>query len=74
MNYTKYWIFLYKAIWPAQDPRQSSLNVSAAWGETPLMMAVSREQEEVVRLLATLQGVQLDTRDGQGRGLLQVAR
>ena len=52
----------------------SSLNSKAVWGESPLMGAVARGQLEVVKALVEVEAVDVDTVDGQGRTLLQVAR
>ena len=55
-------------------PNMSSLNSKAVWGESPLMGAVARGQLEVVKALVEVEGIDVDTLDGQGRTLLQVAR
>ena len=55
-------------------PNMSSLNSKAVWGESPLMGAVARGQLEVVKALVEVEAVDVDTVDGQGRTLLQVAR
>ena len=52
----------------------SSLNSKAVWGESPLMGAVARGQLEVVKALVEVEGIDVDTLNGQGRRLLQVAR
>ena len=55
-------------------PNMSSLNSKAVWGESPLMGAVARGQLEVVKALVETEAIDVDTLDGQGRTLLQVAR
>ena len=55
-------------------PNMSSLNSKAVWGESPLMGAVARGQLEVVKALVEVEAIDVDTVDGQGRTLLQVAR
>ena len=55
-------------------PNMSSLNSKAVWGESPLMGAVTRGQLEVVKTLVEVDAIDLETQDGQGRTLLQVAR
>ena len=39
-----------------------------------LTQSTTRGQEEVVRLLVGVEGVDLATSDGQGRGVVEVAR
>ena len=55
-------------------PNMTSLNSKAVWGESPLMGAVARGQLEVVKALVEVEAIDMDTVDGQGRTLLQVAR
>ena len=55
-------------------PNMTSPNSKAVWGESPLMGAVARGQLEVVKALVEVEAIDLDTLDGQGRTLLQVAR
>ena len=55
-------------------PNMSSPNSKAVWGESPLMGAVARGQLEVVKALVEAEAIDVDTLDGQGRTLLQVAR
>ena len=52
----------------------TSPNLKAVWGESPLMGAVARGQLEVVKALVETEAIDVDTLDGQGRTLLQVAR
>ena len=52
----------------------SSPNKKAVWGESPLMGAVARGQLEVVKALVEVEAIDVDTLDGQGRTLMQVAR
>ena len=54
-------------------PGMRSLNTRAGAG-TPLMWAVLRGSLSCVRELVGVEGVDLDTRDGQGRSLEEVAR
>jgi len=55
-------------------PGMRSLNTRAGGGWTPLMTAVCRGSLSCVRELVGEEGVDLDTRDGQGRSLQEVAR
>ena len=55
-------------------PNMTSQNSKAVWGESPLMGAVARGQLEVVKVLVEVEAIDVDTLDGQGRTLLQVAR
>ena len=55
-------------------PNMSAPNSKAVWGETPLMGAVARGQLEVVKALVEVEAIDVDTVDGQGRMLVQVAR
>ena len=57
-----------------KHPNMSSPNLKAVWGESPLMGAVARGQLEVVKALLEAKTIDLDTLDGQGRSLVQVAR
>ena len=52
----------------------SSPNSKAVWGESPLMGAVARGQLEVVKTLIEVEAIDVDTLDGHGRTLMQVAR
>ena len=56
------------------DPRLTSINARDGGGWTPLMSAVWWGSVEVVRELVRVEGVDLETRDGEGRSLEQVAR
>ena len=55
-------------------PGMGSLDTRDAGGRTPLMLAVSKGSLACARELVGVEGVDLDTRDGQGRSLEEVAR
>ena len=56
------------------DPRLTSVNARNQLGRTPLMVAVREGSLECVRELVRVEGVDLETRDGGGGGLMEVAR
>ena len=56
------------------DPRLTSVNARNQLGRTPLMVAVREGSLECVRELVRVEGVDLETRDGEGRSLDEVAR
>ena len=58
----------------ASHPRQSSLNSKDSDGFTAIMAAVWRGHSECVLALGRLAGVELDTRDDEGKSLEEVAR
>ena len=58
----------------ASHPRQGSLNSMDKSGNTAIMEAVWRGQAECVLALGRVAGVELDTRDEDGRSLEEVAR
>ena len=55
-------------------PSLTSLNTRDDSGSTPLMLAVSWGNVSCVRELVGQSGVELETRDSEGRGLEEVAR
>ena len=55
------------------DPRLTSINARGGDGETPLMAAVVCGNVEVVRELVRVEGVDLETRDDEGKSLEEVA-
>ena len=58
----------------ASHPRQGSLNCKDCDGDTPIMDAVINGEAECVLALGRVAGVDLDTRDGEGRSLEEHAR
>ena len=58
----------------ASHPRQGSLNSKDCHGNTAIMAAVWMGQAECVLALGRVVGVELDTRDGEGRSLEEMAR
>ena len=56
------------------DPRLSSVNTGCKSGFTPLMVAVLKGKVEFVRELMRVEGVDLETRDGEGRSPEELAR
>ena len=49
-------------------------NVRGVEGRTALMVAVEADREEVVREMVAVQGVDITTRDAEGRSLEEVGR
>ena len=62
----------------ARHPSMTSLNTQHDApqhpGDTPLMLAVRWGRVEIVKKLVTLPGVDLKTRDREGRSLMDMAR
>ena len=56
------------------DPRLTSVNTGSKGGFTPLMVAVLKDKAEFVRELMRVEGVDLETRDGEGRSAEDLAR
>ena len=56
------------------DPRLNSANQKDNVGETPVSLAVKRSNENEFRQLASHPSVDLDTRDGEGKTLDELAR
>ena len=57
-----------------EDPRLTSVNTRNQPGETPLMTAVTEGSVKCVRELVRVKGIDLGTRNGDRRGLEEVAR
>ena len=58
----------------ASHPRQGSLNSKNSAGYTAIMMTVGCGEAECVLALGRVTGLELDTRDRQGRSLEEIAR
>ena len=58
----------------ASHPRQGSFNCKDQYGKTAIMLAVEQGRADCVLALGRVDGVDLDTRDGKGRSLKEVAR
>ena len=58
----------------ARHPSKPDLNTENSRGETPLMAAVKCGSINSVRCLVGLPGVNMETTDAEGRGLVEIAR
>ena len=58
----------------APGPRLTSVQTQGYLGHTPLMRAVMVGKMECVRELVSVEGVDLETRDDEGRSLEEMAR
>ena len=65
-------VMMVKAL--ASHPRQDSLNSKDCKGRTAVMTAVWCGEAKCVMALGRVDGVDLDTRDGEGRSLEEMAR
>ena len=58
----------------ARHPSKPNLNTENSRGETPLMVAVKCGSINSVRCLLGLPGVDMETKDEEGRDLMEIAR
>ena len=58
----------------ARHPSKPNLNTENSRGETPLMVAVKCGSINSLRCLLGLPGVDMETKDEEGRDLMEIAR